>query len=146
MRYYLAKSEPETRLERGVDVSFPLSRLASSPSQRTTWEGVRNPVAGKTLKGMAIGDQVLFYHSNCKLPGIAGLTEVSGEPRPDDSAWNPVGRCAQVIVHPEPYMTFSLLFPETPLLRCEDGQGQPKMVHGKTAVSTLSPSNDSNTN
>ncbi|CAO1622024.1 unnamed protein product [Parajaminaea phylloscopi] len=88
MRHYLAKSEPETRLEKGVDVSFPLSRLASSESQRTTWEGVRNAVAGKTLRGMAVGDQVLFYHSNCKLPGIAGLTEVSAEPMPDESAWD----------------------------------------------------------
>lgn len=83
-------------MENGVDVSFSLARLASSSSQRTTWEGVRNPVASKTLRGMAVGDQVLFYHSNCKLPGVAGLTEVSGEVRPDESAWDPVSRIAEL--------------------------------------------------
>lgn len=88
--YYLAKSEPETRLEQGVDISFPLSRLASSSTKRTTWEGVRNPVAGKNLKNMRVGDRLLFYHSNCKLPGVAGEVEVCTEPRPDETAWDSV--------------------------------------------------------
>lgn len=96
--YYLAKSEPETRLEQGVDISFPLSRLASSSTKRTTWEGVRNPIAGKNLKNMKVGDKLLFYHSNCKLPGVAGEVEVCTEPRPDETAWDPVsGRMAKSV-------------------------------------------------
>ncbi|PWN24937.1 DUF55-domain-containing protein, partial [Jaminaea rosea] len=89
IRHYLAKSEPLPRLENGVDVSFPLSRLASSPSQRTHWEGVRNPAAGKTLRSMTVGDRVLFYHSNCKLPGVAGEVEVCTDPVPDECAFDP---------------------------------------------------------
>lgn len=87
--HYLAKSEPLPRYENGHDVSFPLSTLASSPTQRTHWEGVRNAVAGRTLKGMHVGDRVLFYHSNCKLPGVAGEVEVCGEPVPDECAFDP---------------------------------------------------------
>jgi predicted RNA-binding protein with PUA-like domain len=32
---------------------------------------------------MKLGHRVLFYHSNCKVPGIAGLAEISKEGYPD---------------------------------------------------------------
>ncbi|KAH9854931.1 PUA-like domain-containing protein, partial [Lenzites betulinus] len=37
---------------------------------------------------MKVGDKVLFYHSNCKTPGIAGFAEVSKEAYPDYTAWD----------------------------------------------------------
>ncbi|KZP02340.1 hypothetical protein FIBSPDRAFT_880427, partial [Athelia psychrophila] len=37
---------------------------------------------------MKLGDKVLFYHSNCKLPGIAAFAEVSKEAHPDYTAWD----------------------------------------------------------
>lgn len=42
----------------------------------TPWEGVRNAEARNLMKEMSLGDKVLFYHSNCKNPGIAALAEV----------------------------------------------------------------------
>ncbi|PWN18688.1 DUF55-domain-containing protein [Microstroma glucosiphilum] len=89
MSHYLLKSEPLPRLEDGVDVSFPFSRLLTSPDQSTTWDGVRNPRAGKTLKGMKVGDEAFWYHSNTKLPEIVGVVKVTvdGENQPDTTAF-----------------------------------------------------------
>ncbi len=42
----------------------------------TLWDGIRNYQARNFMRCMAIGDQVFFYHSNCKPPGIIGLMEV----------------------------------------------------------------------
>ena len=44
----------------------------------TLWDGVRNYQARNFMRDqMRIGDQVLFYHSNCAEIGVAGLMEVS---------------------------------------------------------------------
>mmetsp|Transcript_23408 Transcript_23408/g.44598 ORF Transcript_23408/g.44598 Transcript_23408/m.44598 type:complete len:126 (-) Transcript_23408:53-430(-) len=40
------------------------------------------------MKEMKVGDQVFFYHSNCKQPGIAGICEVVKEAYPDHTAWD----------------------------------------------------------
>ncbi|MGB3199596.1 MAG: EVE domain-containing protein [Nodosilinea sp.] len=40
------------------------------------WDGVRNYQARNFLVSMALGDQVFFYHSNTKPPGIVGLMEI----------------------------------------------------------------------
>ena len=42
----------------------------------TIWDGIRNYQARNFMRKMNIGDQVFFYHSNCKPPGIVGLMEV----------------------------------------------------------------------
>jgi len=54
----------------------------------TPWEGVRNAEARNLMREMKVGDRVLFYHSNCKNPGIAGFAEVSKEAYPDYTAWD----------------------------------------------------------
>lgn len=83
------KAEPEPRLERGIDVSFGIDKFAAMPDQTTQWDGVRNPEARTMMKeAMRVGDCVLFYHSNCKLPGIAGLAHVVREGYPDYTAWD----------------------------------------------------------
>jgi len=59
----------------------------------THWDGVRNPEACKFMREqMKVGDLVLFYHSNCKIPGVVALAEVAKEGYPDHTAWNPKGR------------------------------------------------------
>ena len=52
---------------------------------RTThWDGVRNYAARNLMRDrMRIGDRVLFYHSNAKPPGVAGIAEVCRESYPD---------------------------------------------------------------
>ena len=41
--------------------------------------GVRNYVARNNMKAMKLGDLAFFYHSNCKVPGIAGIMEIAQE-------------------------------------------------------------------
>ena len=63
--YWLLKSEPS-------DYSIAMMQK----EQRTVWDGVRNAVAQKNMRSMAVGDRCLFYHSSCKLIGIVGLVSV----------------------------------------------------------------------
>ena len=69
------KSEPS-------DVS--VDDLAALPEQTIDWYGVRNYQARNFMRDqMQVGDGVLFYHSNCKQPGIAGLARVASTAYPD---------------------------------------------------------------
>jgi predicted RNA-binding protein with PUA-like domain len=69
------KSEP-------ADVS--IDDLASFPNQSVDWYGVRNYQARNFMRDqMRVGDGVLFYHSNCDLPGIVGIAEVITLAYPD---------------------------------------------------------------
>ncbi|WP_035383328.1 EVE domain-containing protein [Ferriphaselus sp. R-1] len=75
MRYWLMKSEP-------ADVS--IDDLAALPEQTVAWYGVRNYQARNFMRDqMAVGDGVLFYHSNCAAPGIAGIARVASTAYPD---------------------------------------------------------------
>ena len=38
---------------------------------------------------MRLGDQVLFYHSSCEIPGVAGLAQVACPARPDPTQFDP---------------------------------------------------------
>lgn len=68
MNYWLFKTEPS---ECSID------DFANNPTQAIVWEGVRNYQARNYLRDdVAIGDQVLIYHSSCKLIGVAGIVEV----------------------------------------------------------------------
>jgi predicted RNA-binding protein with PUA-like domain len=56
----------------------------AAPARITPWTGVRNYQARNFMKDqMEIGDGVLFYHSSCPEPGIAGLAEVASKAYPD---------------------------------------------------------------
>ena len=80
MRYWLMKSEPD---EMSID------DLARAPRQRTAWFGVRNYQARNFMRDqMQIGDPVLFYHSSCPDPGIAGLAEVCARAYPDETQFD----------------------------------------------------------
>lgn len=58
--------------------------LAAMPNQTVAWYGVRNYQARNFMRNqMQVGDGVLFYHSNCKEPGIAGIAEVCSGAYPD---------------------------------------------------------------
>ena len=75
MRYWLMKSEPS-------DCS--IDDLAALPEQTVAWYGVRNYQARNFMRDqMKVGDGVLFYHSNCREPGIAGIARVSSTAYPD---------------------------------------------------------------
>ena len=73
MKYWLLKSEPDVY---GID--------QLKKDKRTHWDGVRNYQARNLLRDeMKKGDLVLFYHSNAKPPGAAGVCEVVKEGYPD---------------------------------------------------------------
>jgi predicted RNA-binding protein with PUA-like domain len=84
MRYWLMKSEPS-------DVS--IDDLASFPNQTVDWYGIRNYQARNFMRDqMKLGDQAFFYHSNCDVPGIAGIVEVSKLAYPDRTQFDPKHR------------------------------------------------------
>ncbi|KNZ33922.1 MAG: hypothetical protein AD742_02315 [Methylibium sp. NZG] len=75
MNHWLMKSEPS---ECSID------DLAAAPGQTVPWVGVRSYQARNFMRDdMRIGDGVLFYHSSCPEPGIAGLAEVASAAYPD---------------------------------------------------------------
>jgi len=81
MSYWLMKSEPG-------DVS--VDDLAAMPGATVGWYGVRNYQARNYMRDqMRPGDGVLFYHSSCAEPGVAGLAEVVGAPYPDPTQFDP---------------------------------------------------------
>ncbi len=80
MNYWLMKSEPD---ECSID------DLARAPHQTVPWIGVRNYQARNFMRDvMAVGDGVLFYHSSCPQPGIAGIARVASTAYPDESQFD----------------------------------------------------------
>jgi len=80
-RYWLMKSEPD---ECSIDDAL------AAPQATVAWIGVRNYQARNFMRdAMRVGDGVLFYHSSCAEPGIAGLARVASEPYPDPSQFDP---------------------------------------------------------
>lgn len=81
MNHWLMKSEPDV---------FGIDDLASRPDKTEPWDGVRNYQARNMMRDqMKVGDQVFFYHSNCKEPGIVGIAKVVKTGYPDYTAWDP---------------------------------------------------------
>ena len=79
--HWLMKSEPA---EASID------DLARATERTLPWTGVRNYQARNFMRDtMQPGDGVLFYHSSCAEPGIAGLARVVGKPAPDATQFDP---------------------------------------------------------
>ena len=76
------KSEPDV---------YSFENLRKAPGKKTHWEGVRNYQARNFMRDdMKKGDLVLFYHSNCKEPGIVGIDEIaSRKAYPDPAQFDP---------------------------------------------------------
>ncbi len=79
--YWLMKSEEEV---------YSINHLEGDGV--TYWEGVRNYEARNMMQKMAVGDEILFYHSNAKPPGVAGIARVAKEAYPDHFAFDPKNR------------------------------------------------------
>lgn len=79
-QYWLMKSEPD---ECSIDDAL------AAPNRTVAWVGVRNYQARNFMRdAMRIGDGVLFYHSGCAEPGVAGLAEVASAPYPDPTQFD----------------------------------------------------------
>ncbi|MEZ5528746.1 MAG: EVE domain-containing protein [Porticoccaceae bacterium] len=81
MNHWLFKSEPDV---------YGIDHLAAEPGQQGRWDGIRNYQARNHLKDtVEVGDQVLFYHSSCPQPGVAGVMEVTKAAYPDPAQFDP---------------------------------------------------------
>lgn len=81
MACWLMKSEP---------AECSIDDLVAAPRQTVPWTGVRNYQARNFMRdAFRIGDDVLFYHSSCPEPGIAGLARVSSGAEPDETQFDP---------------------------------------------------------
>ncbi len=55
----------------------------------TPWDGIRNYQARNIMRDyMRVGDKVLFYHSNAKPPGVAGIAQICSGTHPDETAFD----------------------------------------------------------
>ena len=76
--HWLMKSEPDV---------YPWDQLVEDGS--TPSDGVRNYQARNMMRDdMKVGDLVLFYHSNCKPPHVAGVARVCKAGYPDHTSWD----------------------------------------------------------
>lgn len=81
MRYWLMKTEPD---------EFSIDDLQRAPNATAAWYGVRNYRARNFMRDeVRVGDGVLFYHSSCPVPGIAGIATVASAAYPDESQFDP---------------------------------------------------------
>lgn len=81
VHYWLMKSEPD---ECSIDDAL------AAPNATVPWTGVRNYQARNFMRdAMQVGDGVLFYHSGCPEPGIAGIARVASGTRPDPTQFDP---------------------------------------------------------
>lgn len=81
-RCWLMKTEPETF---SID---DLARVEVEP-----WTGVRSYQARNIMRDqMQVGDDVLFYHSSCEPPGIAGLARVVRTGVVDETQFDPASK------------------------------------------------------
>ena len=79
--YWLMKSEPD---ECSIDDALV------APQATVPWTGVRNYQARNFMRdAMQVGDGVLFYHSSCPEPGIAGVARVASAVYPDPTQFDP---------------------------------------------------------
>jgi len=78
MAYWLMKSEPD---------AYSIDDLKRD--KREPWDGIRNYQARNMMRDdMKIGDEVFFYHSNCKQPGIVGIAKVASTAYPDPTQFD----------------------------------------------------------
>lgn len=78
MKYWLMKTEPDV---------LSIDKLRSLKT--SLWDGVRNYQARNfMMKDMEVGDEVLFYHSSCEIPGVVGLAKVSEKAVPDPTQFD----------------------------------------------------------
>jgi predicted RNA-binding protein with PUA-like domain len=80
-KHWLMKTEPDV---------FSFDDLVARPNRIEPWDGIRNYQARNFMRDdFKLGQLVFIYHSNCAVPGIAGIAEVVAEAYPDHTALDP---------------------------------------------------------
>jgi len=78
MARWLLKSEPDV---------FSYDDLVRA--KREGWDGIRNYMARNFMREMQKGDEAIFYHSNAKPPGVAGICKIVKTAEPDPTQFDP---------------------------------------------------------
>jgi predicted RNA-binding protein with PUA-like domain len=78
VKYWLMKTEPD---------EFSIGDLERKRVE--PWNGVRSMFARFHMRAMTVGDEVLFYHSSCVPPGVAGLARVARTGVIDETQFDP---------------------------------------------------------
>jgi len=124
MRCWLMKSEPSVV---GIDDVLAL------PGQAIDWYGVRNYQARNFMRDqMKVGDKVFFYHSNCAVPGIAGLAEVATLAYPDRTQFDPKSHYFDPKATPETPRWFNVdvrIVRKTRLVSLDELRTHPELEH-----------------
>ena len=127
MRYWLMKSEP-------TDCS--IDDLAALPDQSVAWYGVRNYQARNFMRDqMKVGDGVLFYHSNCKEPGVAGIAQVGSVAYPDATQFDRNSKYFDPKATPEQPRWFNVdvrLVRKIPLISIDELRRHPELERMRT--------------
>ena len=78
MAQWLLKSEPD------VFSYDDLVRVG-----REGWDGIRSYQSRNFMREMRIGEEAIFYHSNAKPPGVAGICKIVETAEPDPTQFDP---------------------------------------------------------
>ncbi len=78
MAHWLIKSEPDV---------FSYDDLVRAG--REGWDGIRSYQARNFMREMRRGERAIFYHSNAKPPGVAGICEIVETAEPDPTQFDP---------------------------------------------------------
>src|SRR6476619_448000 len=78
MAHWLLKSEPDV---------FSYDDLVRA--KREGWDGIRSYQSRNFLREMQVGEEAIFYHSNAKPPGVAGICKIVKESEPDPTQFDP---------------------------------------------------------
>ena len=81
MARWLLKSEPDV---------FSYDDLVRS--KREGWDGIRSYMARNFMREMQEDEEAIFYHSNAKPPGVAGICKIVKGAEPDPTQFDPTSK------------------------------------------------------
>ena len=90
MARWLLKSEPDV---------FSYDDLVRAG--REGWDGIRSYQSRNFLREMRRGEQAIFYHSNAKPPGVAGICKIVKTAEPDPTQFDPTSKYYDPASKPE---------------------------------------------
>ena len=120
---WLMKSEPN---------SYSIEHLKKDKT--AIWDGVRNYQSRNLMQfEMKVGDLILFYHSNTKIPGVAGIAYVAEDAAPDPEQFNPDSQYYDPKAAPEKPIWFAVRvgYKKTfaSIVSLEEMKSNPKLKH-----------------
>jgi predicted RNA-binding protein with PUA-like domain len=90
MARWLLKSEPDV---------FSYADLERGGPEG--WDGIRSYQARNFMRAMRKGEQAIFYHSNAKPPGVAGICKIVKTAEPDPTQFDPSTKYYDPASNPE---------------------------------------------